>query len=125
MSFVRGLAVGLGLGMVCLGQGATAAKFEAASVKRCAAGGGAAQTSANPGRLSVNCMSLITLIDFAYVRYADGALNLPGGRVVPIERVPAWVGPERFSIEAKAAGEASSGEMRGPMLRRCWRTGSN
>jgi uncharacterized protein (TIGR03435 family) len=117
MSFVRGLAVGLGLGMVCLGQGATAAKFEVASIKRCAGGGGPDAVSATPGRLTVNCMSMIALINMAYVLYADGTLSLPGGRVVPIEHVPAWIGPERYSIEAKTEGSASSGEMRGPMLR--------
>jgi len=113
---MKRFAVGMGLALACFGQGAST-KFEVASVKPCVPGGGQAGLSTSPGRLTANCASVMTLINFAYVLYADGALKLPGGRVVPIERAPTWVGPERFTIEAKAAGEASSGEMRGPMLR--------
>src|SRR5579863_8879952 len=82
-----------------------APRFEVASVRRCVdlklrPG----ISAASPGRLTVNCSTLMNLINQAYVLYANGTLDLLGERLVPVENGSAWMNTDRFTIEAKAEG---------------------
>jgi uncharacterized protein (TIGR03435 family) len=98
-------------------------KFEVTSVKPCKAedggrgrnGGGADTGSPSPGRLDLNCESVMSLIRMAYLQYADGK-QTPPGRRVPVSGGPAWIDSERYSIDAKAEGTPGQNMMRGPML---------
>jgi uncharacterized protein (TIGR03435 family) len=98
--------------------------FEVASVKPCKAedggrngtGRGTSSTgSPSPGRLDLNCQSVISLIRLAYVQFADGKWA-PSGRSVPIERGPAWINSERYTVDATAAGAPGQAVMSGPMM---------
>ena len=109
------------IGLSALAQSAIdaqAPKFEVVSVKPCTGneaavvGGGrgsaGAGGSGTPGRLDLNCRTVLSIIQTAYT---SGTPPLP-----PIEGGPAWITSERYSISAKAEGTPSGATMRGPML---------
>jgi uncharacterized protein (TIGR03435 family) len=110
------IAFACGLG-VAYAQSTPAPKLEVASVKPCSAADPPGGIVATPGRLTATCTPVTTLIFQSYVLYANGSLNLLGERLVPIEKRPAWIDSERYSIEAKSEGALNGGVMRGPMLR--------
>jgi len=93
-------------------------KFEVASVKPCRAdiapdartGGG----NSSPGRLNIECQTVMGLIRMAYVMFADGRHISRGP--LPISGGPAWISSERFTIDAKLESPQSQEMMRGPML---------
>ena len=91
-------------------------RFDVASIKPCSGDGPPGTMSASPGRLVVNCMNVMGLINQAYVMYANGSMNLLGARLMQFEKAPAWLRSERFSIEAAAGSAMPPGMMRGPML---------
>jgi uncharacterized protein (TIGR03435 family) len=107
---------------------ASAAKFELASIRRCAGGGrsdtkmGPAGGSAtvSPGRLSTSCAALAAdypmagLIQRAYGGLGLGRLTL--GSALPVSGGPSWIYSEHYTINAKAANPASAEIMEGPML---------
>jgi uncharacterized protein (TIGR03435 family) len=109
------------LGVLALAQGVSAdrpsPKFDVVSIKPCAglppgrgrgASPSAAQTS--PGYVYWDCVSLEELINQAYTGPDTPLLNvLDEPREDSPKRVrggPSWIGSERFTIEAKASGEA-------------------
>lgn len=67
-----------------------------------------------PGRLNMECITLLNLIRTAYVAYANGT-SLDYTRV-PIESVPDWASSEQYDIAAIAPGPARFEQMAGPML---------
>jgi len=95
--------------------------FEVASVKACGPadpgfrGGGPTQFS--PDRVAINCQILKGLIQQAYIAHAHGGIDQTAVMKTPIEGAPDWIAAERYSITAKAPGEASQAMMMGPMLR--------
>jgi uncharacterized protein (TIGR03435 family) len=112
-------------------------KFDVASVKPCASGditvrpggrGGAGRINWSPGRLKAECQTLDQLIREAYLRYPDGKLwpapmdglrdPLISDRLLnePIKGGAAWVGSDRYTIEAEAEGTPEEAVTRGPML---------
>jgi uncharacterized protein (TIGR03435 family) len=108
-------AVALALTLVAAPH-ALAQKFEVAAIRPCRPdagfGGGINPT---PGRVTVNCMSLLLLIRQAYVTFANGKLN-PPGRAVPIEKAPTCIESAFYTIEAKAQNAPPMGTMMGPMM---------
>src|ERR1700677_4019842 len=98
-------------------------KFEVASVKRsngCQDGGGRGGDgggggSWSPGRLSLECRSLMNLVQIAYVEFADGKRRSPD-RGVPIEGGPSWINSDRYDIDAKADDAPGREMMSGPMM---------
>lgn len=102
-------------------------KFEVISVKpstNCGdgggRGGGKGGRSWSPGRLSLECQTVMGLVQMAYVRFADGKPRRPGleglATAVPIEGGPSWINSIRYDIDAKAAGVSSLEMMSGPMM---------
>jgi uncharacterized protein (TIGR03435 family) len=110
-------------------------QFEVASIKACGPrevtvpggggkgdgkggrnGGGSAAQS--PGALYLPCLPMFFFIHSAYIQYANGQNNIAGTRAPKIEGLPSWVESEseRYSITAKAEGNASQLMMRVPML---------
>jgi uncharacterized protein (TIGR03435 family) len=97
-------------------------KFEVASIKHCAAGGrGGVFGPPSPGRITVNCSSVTRLIQQSYITFANGRMNLLPVKTVPMEKSPAWIDSDLYTIEAKAEsipGHAAPGQgmMLGPMM---------
>ncbi len=76
-------------------------------------------TSPAPGRLVLNCQTVMGLIDIAYVRSAMGGSRDPWYELGPISgRVPGWAmsASYRYQIDARAYDRASVETMEGPML---------
>jgi bla regulator protein blaR1 len=105
-------------------QSAARPQFEVASIKRCrpdnlAPGGrgGGAPPSFSPGRMTLECASVMDLIDVAYVRFANGSnYNLMKLQRIPIEGGSGWISSERYTINAKAENTADRYTMQGPLL---------
>jgi uncharacterized protein (TIGR03435 family) len=112
-------------------------RFDVASIKPCdpstrppGRGGGPGQ-NLSPDRLHIACMSVVQLINVAYItngerllnddpgylqRSGDGSAVLTRGP----DRVrggPAWARDEKFEIEAKASAATDRKILQGPMLR--------
>jgi uncharacterized protein (TIGR03435 family) len=116
---LAGLALAISVGFSQPQTGTVArAKFEVVSVKPCRAdigpetriGGG----NSSPGRLNIECQTMMGLVRMAYVVFADG--RHIGRGSVPISGGPAWTNSERYTIDAKPEAVQSQEMMRGPML---------
>jgi uncharacterized protein (TIGR03435 family) len=103
-------------------------KFEVASIRRCDAaaaarggrgsgGGEGAPGAWSPGRIVIRCVTAKTLLEHAYVRYADGKTEPTFAmRVPPVKGAPGWVSSDLYTVEAKAEGNSNKPTMFGPML---------
>jgi uncharacterized protein (TIGR03435 family) len=94
------------------------ARFEVASIKPCASDASGRQGGTgnpSPGTLDVNCWSVKTLVQFAYLEFAGGHYD-PTARSEPILGGPAWLESGRYSIRAKAAKPEGREMVEGPML---------
>src|SRR5580658_4715292 len=129
MKFAAAVAGMAALALVASAQSQSPAakpKFEVAAIrlsKDCDGGGGATKSvsplgrsdTSSPGRLSVNCATVMGLIQQAYVRYANGRLNQVDGSA-PISGGPSWINSERYDVNAKGEGNADPEMMLGPMM---------
>jgi uncharacterized protein (TIGR03435 family) len=60
----------------------------------------------------------MTLLKDAYVLFADGRNRSPSSvQIPPIERAPAWISSDLYTIDAKAEGTPGQPTMLGPMMR--------
>jgi uncharacterized protein (TIGR03435 family) len=103
-------------------QSAAAPKFDVISVKpstKCqddgGRGGGGGGRSWSPGRLSLECRTVMSLIRMAYVQFADGTRRTRGSEV-PIEGGSPWINSIHYDIDAKAGGAPGVEMMSGPMM---------
>lgn len=71
--------------------------------------------SATLGRLSLECITLQDLIEYAYGVWGDEAH--PSPKHVDVGGGPGWVSSDRYSILATAPSNPPRGQMNGPMLR--------
>jgi uncharacterized protein (TIGR03435 family) len=119
------VVIGIGTAAVPFVRGqsdAVVPKWEAVSIKPCAPGGAAAGPGPQgPGRMSWPCVPVEMLIHHSWLLFPDGKFNLAGAKT-KVEKGPAWMYSDRYTIEAKAEtvpGQAPPGKgtMEGPMLR--------
>ena len=112
--------------------GSSSARFSAVSMKPCSpdpqppgAGGrgrsgGGGNVTASPGSVHIDCSTVQSLIDRAYVFFGEPLLNESGPPREDTPRIkggPAWLRSEKYTIEATADGAATRETMIGPMLR--------
>jgi bla regulator protein BlaR1 len=102
-------------------QSVATARFEVASIKPSAdcedsvkRGAGGSTPTASPGRLTLNCYRVIDLIRTAYSTFANGQQRQGPG--IPIEKAPAWINSERYTINAETADALGPAMMKGPAL---------
>jgi uncharacterized protein (TIGR03435 family) len=102
-------------------QAKSVPKFEVASIKPCEPGGRGGVSPPSPGRITVNCSTVMSLIGQSYIIFGDGrTMNLQPEKIVPMEKSPAWIDSDRYTIDAKA--ESNRGQvpgqamMLGPMM---------
>jgi uncharacterized protein (TIGR03435 family) len=95
-------------------------RFDVASIKPCEdasagrrSGGGTGSWS--PGRLTLNCQTVMVLIRRAFVDYADGRVHI-WPPPLSIEGAPAWINSASYRIEATSEGSENRGMLNGPML---------
>jgi uncharacterized protein (TIGR03435 family) len=110
----------IGCALALAGLGFAQAKFEVASIKPCKAdvypegGRGGGHGSLSPGTLTLECHTVRSLIQMAYILFENGKIH--PWTSIPIDGGPAWINSERYTINAKAEGSASQTTMSGPML---------
>lgn len=101
-----------------LGRGQAPAarpRFEVASVKRnMSCGGRRSGGPPTPGRLTMECATLQTLIENAYYIFADGRSVNP--KTIEISGGPNWMLSDTYDIAAKAEDSAGIAQMAGPMM---------
>jgi uncharacterized protein (TIGR03435 family) len=119
-----GLLIGVGSTPVIRAQ-STRQKFDVASIHNCGPkavvplreGGGLGNIGPSPNRVTRNCVTVMSLLQDAYVIFADGQNRSPASvQMPPIERAPAWISSDLYSIEAKAEGTPGQPAMLGPMM---------
>ena len=119
-----GLLIGAGIPPVVSAQ-STRQKFEVASVHACGPnavaplreGGGLGDIGPSPNRVTKNCVTVMTLLQDAYVIFADGQNRSAASiQMPPIERAPAWISSDLYTIEATAEGTPGQPAMLGPMM---------
>lgn len=94
-------------------------EFEVASVKPCRDTDTFNGGSSSPGRFTISCLPVMTLISMAYIEFGSGRRD-PFSTTV-IEGAPAWIGMSEsasnwYAVDARAVGAASEEIMRGPMM---------
>ena len=119
-----GLLIGAGSAPVGRAE-STRQKFEVAAIHKCGPnvvvplreGGGLGIMGPSPNRVTRECVTVMSLLQEAYVIFADGQNKLPSSvQMPPIERAPAWITSDLYSIEARAEGAPGQPAMLGPMM---------
>ena len=92
-------------------------KFEAVVIKPCSPNSNSVAVTQSPGRFTINCRTAMDLIRQSYITFANGGiLNIPA-HAPPIEKGPAWINTDLYTIDAKTEGTPNQGTMFGPMMR--------
>jgi uncharacterized protein (TIGR03435 family) len=123
MIVVGGLAAAISIGA----QSAEDArpKFEVASIKPCvpetapAQGGrsGGGGRGGDPGMFRIPCVTVLALIEGAYIRYAGGQTTpVSPLKKQPVQGGPDWIDSERFAIDARPPAPQPRAIMAGPMM---------
>jgi uncharacterized protein (TIGR03435 family) len=119
-----GLLIGASSGTVVRAQ-STRQKFDVASIHTCGPkevvplreGGGLGDIGPTPNRVTRNCVTVMSLLQDAYVIFADGQSRTPASvQMPPIEKAPAWISSDLYTIDAKAEGAPGQPVMLGPMM---------
>jgi uncharacterized protein (TIGR03435 family) len=100
-------------------------KFEVASIHACGPteavplreGGGLGNMGPSPNRVTKECVTVLSLLQDAYVIFADGQNRSPSSILMPpIEKAPAWISSDLYTVDAKAEGAPGQPAMLGPMM---------
>jgi uncharacterized protein (TIGR03435 family) len=97
-------------------------KFEAVSIRPCNSASHVTDDKSvsivfAAGRLSMNCVTVHSLINYAYIQYANGQNEgIAAKKRYPIEGAPAWVGSDEYTVRAKADSDTPRLMIFGPML---------
>jgi uncharacterized protein (TIGR03435 family) len=119
-----GLLIGIGTSPVIRAQ-STRQKFEVASIRTCGAntvvplreGGGLGDIGPSPNRVTRSCVTVMSLLQTAYIIFADGQnRTLSSVQMPPIEKAPAWMSSDLYTIEATAEGAPGQPAMLGPIM---------
>ena len=119
-----GILIGVGPAPVVRAQ-STRQKFEVTSIHTCGPkevvplreGGGLGNIGPSPNRVTKNCVTVMSLLQDAYVIFADGQSRSPSMiQMPPIEKAPAWISSDLYTIDAKAEGAPGQPAMLGPMM---------
>jgi uncharacterized protein (TIGR03435 family) len=117
------LGVGVLTTPLLVGQtGSATPKFEVASIKRCApSGGGVFPVPPAPGRITLNCRSVMSLIRQSFALFANGRMDLSPVNIIPPAKDVSWIDSDLYTIEAKAESNPDhtvlgQGMMLGPMM---------
>ena len=121
------IAIGLLIGAVApvVRAQSTQQKFEVASIHKCGPmavvplreGGGLGNIGPSPNRVTKECFTVMSLLQDAYVIFADGQNRSTSSvQMPPIERAPAWISSGLYTIDAKAEGAPGQPAMLGPMM---------
>lgn len=78
--------------------------------------GGLGETGPSPNLVIKKCVTVMTLLQDAYITFADGQQRAVAVQAPPIEGAPAWISSDRYTIEAKAEGTPGQPMMLGPMM---------
>ena len=80
-------------------------------------GGGLGIMGPSPNRVIRNCVTVMSLLQDAYVIFADGQTrSISSIQMPPIEKAPAWITSDLYTIDAKAEGAPGQPAMLGPMM---------
>ncbi|HTZ76133.1 MAG TPA: M56 family metallopeptidase [Candidatus Aquilonibacter sp.] len=101
-----------------------AGKFEVAAIHPCDRNvaaplremGGLGDTGPSPNLVIKKCVTVMTLLQDAYITFADGQQRALAVQAPPIEGAPSWVSSDRYTIEARADGTPGQPMMLGPMM---------
>ena len=119
-----GLLIGVGSPPVIRAQ-STRQKFEVASIHKCGPnavvplreGGGLGDIGPSPNRVTRNCVTVMSLLQDAYVIFEGGQKRSPSSvQMPPFEKAPAWISSDLYTIDAKAEGAPGQPAMLGPMM---------
>jgi bla regulator protein blaR1 len=119
------VALGLLIGVASASAQSPRQKFEVTSIHACRAdtvvplreGGGLADMGPSPNRVTRTCVTALSLLQTAYVIFADGQnRTFSSVQMPPIEKAPLWVSSDLYTIEAKAEGAPGQPAMLGPMM---------
>ncbi len=100
-------------------------KFEVASIHPCDSKavvpalremGGLGDVGPSPNRVIRKCVTVMSLLQDAYIIFADGQNRSLGIQAPPIEGAPAWISSDHYTIEATAEGTPGQAMMLGPMM---------
>jgi uncharacterized protein (TIGR03435 family) len=123
---VIGLLIGAGNATVIRAQSPVSPeqKFEVASIHPCDRNtavpiremGGLGDTGPSPNLVIKKCVTVMSLLQDAYITFADGQQRSSAAQAPPIEEAPAWISSDRYTIEARAEGTPGQPMMLGPMM---------
>jgi uncharacterized protein (TIGR03435 family) len=109
-------ALSLGTALAQTQANTSTPKFEAATIRPSeGCGNNTGRVESSPGRLTVNCQTLLGLITSAYFVFANGRIN-PEEQPPSIEGGSSWMGSDLYTISAKGDTDLRQEMMRGPML---------
>ena len=97
-------------------------KFDVASIRPCdpdaaQPGGRGGKGGNGNARYRRNCVTVMTLIENAYIRFADGKNRSPMlTQLTKVEGGPGWLRTDTYTIEAEAEGTFPPMMMDGPMM---------